>query len=114
VAAGATACVYFEVRSISSGSLLATYGSSESPAACVTGTALVSTLTSLPVIDSSDIANDLRIRVLGSDSGANAMVIDEARLTASTPYAGFSLYPVRFTNAADGTIIMTPWDLQGP
>jgi hypothetical protein len=112
--AGASVCVYFEVRSISSDSLLATYGSSGSPAQCVTGTTLTSTVTSLPVVDSSDIANDLRIRVLGSDSGGNPMVIDEARFTGSTPFSAFSLYPVRYTNAADGSVISAPWELQGP
>jgi hypothetical protein len=92
---GATVCAYFEVRSISSGSLLATYGNAATPAQCVTGTTLTSTVTSVPVVDGSDLANDPRIRVLGSDSGGDAMVIDEARFAGATPYSAFTLYPVR-------------------
>jgi len=112
--AAATACVYAEVRLASSGSLLATYGSAASPLGCVTGTTLLTLTQAIAVVASTDTANDLRIRVFGDDSGSNGMVVDEVRVTGSTPYAGFSLYPVRFTDAADSTPVTTPWDLQGP
>ena len=110
----ATACVYLDVRQISTNSVVATYGSSGSPLGCVTGTSLTTLTQSLPIVGGTDTANDLRIRIYGSDSGANGMQIDEARFTGSTPYAAFSLYPVRFTDAASGSPLTTPWDLQGP
>jgi hypothetical protein len=110
----ATACVYVEVRSIASGSLLATYGSTGSPAACVTGTTPATLSQAIAVITTTDLANDLRIRVFGRDSGATAMSVDEARVTGSTPTVSFSLYPVRYTDAAGSSPVTLPWDLQGP
>lgn len=113
-AAGATACVYLEVRSISTGFLLATYGSAGTPAACVTGTSPATLTQAIAAITSTDLSNDLRIRVFGRDSGTTAMNVDEARVTGSTPSVGFSLYPVRYTDAAGSSPVTLPWDLQGP
>lgn len=109
-----TACVYIEIRRISTDALLATYGGAGSPAACVTGTTLTTLVQPVPVVDSTDLADDLRVRVLGRESASLGMVVDEARITGSTPYVSFSTYPVRFTDAADGVALTTPWDLQGP
>jgi hypothetical protein len=110
----ATACVYLEVRSIASGALLATYGSTGSPAACVTGTTPTTLSQAIAVITTTDLANDLRVRVFGRDSGGTAMSVDEARVTGSTPTVSFSLYPVRYTDAAGSSPVTLPWDLQGP
>jgi hypothetical protein len=112
--AAATTCIYLEVRSRASGSVLATYGSSVSPAACVTGTALTTSTVSIPVVDTSNRANDLRVRVLGRDSAAGGMTVDEARFTGANSYGAFSLYPVRYTDAADTTPTSLPWGLAGP
>ena len=109
-----TACVYLEVRQISTNALLATYGSSGSPAACVTGTSFTTLVQSLPVVASTDLVDDLRVRVLGRESGALGIVVDEARFSGSTPYVSFSTYPIRYTDAADGVALTRPWDLQGP
>jgi predicted ribosomally synthesized peptide with SipW-like signal peptide len=109
-----TTCAYVEVRRISDDGLLATYGSGGSPLACVTGTGLTSFSLSLPIITSTDSANDLRVRVYGDDSAAAGSVVDEATVTGSTPYQSFTLYPVRYTDAATGTPITVPWELQGP
>ncbi len=109
-----TACVYIEIRRISTDALLATYGSAGSPAGCVTGTTLTTIVQPVPVVASTDLVNDLRVRVLGRESGSLGMVVDEARFSGSTPYMGFSTYPVRFTDAADEVPLTTPWDLQGP
>jgi hypothetical protein len=112
--AAATACVYLEVRSIASGSVLATYGSTGSPAACVTGTTPTTLSQAIAIVTTSDLANDLRIRVFGRDSGTTAMNVDEARVSGSTPTVSFSLYPVRYTDAAGSSPVMLPWELQGP
>jgi hypothetical protein len=69
-AADATACYYFEVRRASTGSVLDTHGSSGTPVACVTGTSPSASTTAIPSVTSTDISNDLRIRVYGNDSGA--------------------------------------------
>jgi hypothetical protein len=112
--AAATACVYLEVRAKASGSVLATYGTAGSPAACVTGTTLTTSTISVPVVDTSDRANDLRFRVYGRDSAAGGMTIDEARFTGANPYNAFSLFPVRYTDAADATPVSLPWQFAGP
>ncbi len=113
-AAGSTACVYLDVVTISTNAVLASYGSAGSPAACVTGAAPVSTQVAVPVVTTSDMVDDLRIRVWGRDAAGGGMVLDEARLTASTPYVDVSTWPVRFVDAADGVMVSAPWMLQGP
>jgi hypothetical protein len=114
-AGGATACFYFEVRRISSGAVLGTYGSSGTPTSCVTGTTLTLSATSIAsIVTSTDILNDLRIRVLGRDSGLNGMVLDRATVSGATAYASYTLYPVRFSDAADTTASTAAWELAGP
>jgi hypothetical protein len=108
------ACFYAQVRTISAGSTLATYGSAGSPLGCVTGTTSASFAVPLAAIGSTDVANDLRIRILGMDSLGASMVIDEATVSGSTPYQSFRLYPVTFRDAADGTPTTTPWGLDAP
>ncbi len=115
VAAGSTACYSFEVRRISTGAVLGTFGSSGSPTACVTGTTLtLSTASIASVATSTAILDDLRIRVLGRDSGSNGMVLDRATVSGATPYASFTLDPVRFVDAADTTANTAPWELAAP
>jgi hypothetical protein len=112
---GATACYYFEVRRISTGAVLGTYGSSGSPIDCVAGTTLTLSTTSIAAsVSSTNVLNDLRIRVLGKDSGSNGVVVDRATVTGSTPYASYTLYPVRFWDAADTTASTVPWELASP
>jgi hypothetical protein len=113
--AGATACYYFEVRQISTGTVLGTYGSSGSPIACVTGTTLSLSTTSIAsVAISTDVLNDLRIRVLGDDSGSNGMVLDRATVSGASDFASYTLFPVRYSDAADSTPIVARWELAGP
>lgn len=109
-----TSCIYVEVRRISDDASLATYGSSGAPVACVSGTTLSLVWQSLPVIGTTDAANDLRIRVYGGDAAGFGSVIDEATVTGSTPDLTFTLYPVRYTDAATATPVTVPWELQGP
>jgi hypothetical protein len=112
--AGAMSCVYFEVRQISTNAVIGTYGSAGSPAGCVTGTSSTTLAQAIGAVGSTDLANDLRVRVYASNSASGGMVIDEARFTGATPYVSFSTYPVRGTDAADTLTLTTPWDLQGP
>ena len=106
------ACYYIEVRRISTGAVLGTYGSSGTPLGCVTGTTLTSFSTSIAsAATTTSIANDLRVRVLGRESGGAAMVIDEATVGGATAYQAFTLYPVMFRDAADTTPDLIPWGL---
>lgn len=112
--AAGTACYYIEVRRLSTGAVLATHGSALVPLACVTGTTFSSTTTPLPAVDSTDVGNDLRIRVFGRDSGGNGMSIDRSTVVGDTAYAAFELYPVMFRDGADSTPAELPWELAGP
>ena len=109
-----TVCFYAQVRRISDDTPLATYGSAGSPVGCTTGTSQASFSVSLPIVASTDVANDLRVRIYGRDSAAAASVLDQATVSGSTPSAAFVLYPVRFTDAATSVAISAPWELQGP
>ena len=108
------ACYYFEVRKVSSGAVLGTYGSSGSPVGCVTGTTPTSFSTPIPSVATTSIANDLRVRVFGKESASAAMVIDLATVGGSTAYQAFTLYPVMFRDAADATPEVVPWGLDLP
>ena len=113
--AGQTACLYLDVRRISTGSVLGTFGSPASPIGCVTGTSVQEVSTSISaVVATTDVLNDLRVRVYVRSSGADAVSIDRAVVSGSTPYVAFTLYPVSFTDAADGAPAVTPWNLAGP
>ena len=107
---GQTACIYFEVYIASSSTLIGTHGSSGSPVACVTGTGLTHTATTLAEVTTTDIANDLKIRVYGKESGNTAMRIDAATVTGSA-YAGFTLYPKSVGDQADTSMATTTWGL---
>ena len=109
------ACYYFEVRRISTGAVLGTYGSSGSPVGCVSGTTLTSFSTSIAAsVTTTSIADDLRVRVFGKEAGSAAMVIDRATVGGSTAYQSFTLYPVMFRDAADTTLELIPWGLDLP
>lgn len=108
------ACHYFEVRRISTGAVVATHGSALAPLACATGTTFASSTTPIPTVGSTDVANDLRIRVFGNDLGGNGMSVDRATVAGDTAYAAFELYPVTFRDAADSTPAELPWELAGP
>ncbi len=109
-----TACGYVNVRRISDDASVATYGSPASPLGCVTGTTPATLLLALPAVATTDAANDLRVRVYGRDSAGAGSVIDGAVVAGSTPYSTFTLYPVRFTDAASSVPVSAPWELDGP
>ena len=105
---GNTACMYFEVRRASTNTVLGTFGSTGSPVSCQ-GAALGSSSTDISsVVTSTDIANDLRIRVYGRDSGAGGFVIDSATVGGAA-WSGFTLYGTRVDDRADGSSSVTTW-----
>ena len=104
-----TVCFYLEVRSVSSGTLVATYGSSGTPAGCVTGASYTTVSTSLPAVSTTAVANDLRIRAyMRNETGARAIVVDSATVTGSH-HGSFTLYPALHVDRADGTVQTNPW-----
>jgi hypothetical protein len=109
-AGSGNACFYFEVRRASTGAVLGTYGSSGSPVACSTGaTQGVSTTDISAQVANTTIANDLRIRVFGVETGAKAWKIDSATVTGATTIGNFTLHPNTLVDAADGTPVSTVW-----
>lgn len=109
VAAGNQFCFYFEVRKTSDASVLSTHGSSGSPVGCEAAGVMTTFTTALPALTSSDLANDVTIRVFGSHSGgARAIVVDRVSLR-SLVYSGSKLYPVNFVDSADTTPATTYW-----
>jgi hypothetical protein len=107
-AAGNTSCIYFEVRRASTGAVLATHGSSSSPLACVTGTTQQTTSTAIPEVTTSDVADDLRIRVYGRDSVSGLTRVDLATVTGTAASTAFTLY-AKSTTDATGAPTTTTW-----
>jgi hypothetical protein len=110
---GSTSCYFFEVRSRSNNDVLQVVGSAGSPAGCVTGTTPALTVSSISAVATTDIANDLRIRVYGSDAAGGASVVDAATVAGDDLLATFTLYPVRMVDAADTTPGVIGWGPAG-
>jgi hypothetical protein len=109
-AGSGNACFYFEVRRASTGAVLGTHGSAGSPVACSTGaTQAVSTTDISADVQNTTIGNDLRIRVLGVETGAKAWKIESAQVTGSTTLGNFTLYPNALVDSADTTPASTVW-----
>jgi hypothetical protein len=112
-AAGETACYWLEVRRASTGAVIGTHGSSGSPVDCTTGTTLKSVSTPISELNTTDLADDARVRVYGRESASKAMTIDVGTITGSTPSTSFTLYADTYTDAATGTPTTFPWALSG-
>ncbi|HEY8216764.1 MAG TPA: signal peptidase I [Acidimicrobiia bacterium] len=113
-----TACFYFETRRASTGAVVATHGSSSAPAGCVTGTTQQTISTSLSEINTSALANDVRIRLYGKESGARSALLDMATVSGTTAAGtgaaqNFTLYEVRYTDNGAGLVNPTssPWTI---
>jgi hypothetical protein len=109
--AGDTACFWFDVRHASTGVPIASHGSSASPVACRTGTTQLSISTALPELDTTDLANDARIRVYGRNTGARPFAIDLATVSGTQQSTAFTLYPASYTDATSGTPATSVWSL---
>lgn len=111
---GSTACFYFEVRRESTGDPIEAHGNTGSPTDCVTGTALATSTTSLSAVSTTTVANDLRVRVYGSDSAAGAMTLDAVTVSGDYGLAAFTLYPIEVRDQADTSVGVTRWGPAGP
>ena len=100
---GSTSCYFFEVRRRSNNNVLQVVGSAGSPVGCVTGTTPVLVTSSVAAVGTTDIANDLRIRVYGRDTAGGGSIVDMATVAGDDQVATFTLYPVRMVDAADTT-----------
>lgn len=110
---GTSTCIYVEIRQAASGSLVSTHGGSGSPLACSSGTTFTTANASLTSVSTTDVANDLRVRIYASDSAAGALRIDAVTIAGSTPYAAFTLYPILTRDAHDGQTDLIRWGLAG-
>ena len=86
------ACFYVEVRRASTNALLGTHGSSGSPSACSTGATVSATVSVSAEVTSTDIANDLRIRVYANNSTNRPIKIDLASVSITTPWFAAALF----------------------
>jgi hypothetical protein len=105
---GNQACYYFEVRRQSDNSLLGTHFSSGSPQ-CVTGTTLTTVTTPLTEVTTSDIANDMYVKVFGRSSGSRPMRIDLATVTLTLLSTSVTQFQKAYTDASTGTAATTTW-----
>lgn len=104
------ACFYIEVRRASTNTLLGTHGSSGSPSACANAGAQVAATVDISAeVTSTDIANDLRIRVYADQSGNKGITIELASVTLTTPYASATALPYRWDDEATGAPAVTLW-----
>jgi hypothetical protein len=110
-ASGRTACFYADVRKASDGTVLATYGGTGADLGCVTGTTQTTHTVSLPIVTTTDIANDLLLRVYVRQSGstAAAITIDRVAVVGSYTYSNFVLYRTRDDDRANASTTITPW-----
>jgi hypothetical protein len=111
---GASTCVYVELRRISDGGLLSSHGSSGSPLACASGTTYATASPSLSAVTTTDLGNDLKVRIYGRDSGASGPIrLDQVVISGSTPYSSYTLYPILTRDVHDGRTDLIRWGLAG-
>lgn len=108
---GVTGCFYLEVRRASSGEVIETRGSAANPLGCVTGTTLASFSVPLSSVATTDVANDLVIRVYGRATTASSFIVDRATVAGTSPDGAFTLYPDALLDRANGNPIPFAWAL---
>ena len=106
-----TGCFYFDVRRASTGALLSTHGSATAPVGCVTGTTQQTFTTALPAVSTTDLANDLRIRVYVRESAAGPINIDQGTVSVTTGGASYTLYEESTVDVSSGTPATYPWGI---
>ena len=111
--AGDTTCIYIEVYRASSATLLGSYGTSAAPLACSSSSTTFTTINQsiATEVTSTDVLNDLRIRVYGKESTSKAMKVDLATVSATTAYASSTMYEQISRDQASGTLTTTNWSL---
>lgn len=109
-----TVCVYFELRRASTNALLSTHGSAGSPLACTSGATPSVLNVTLTAVNTTDIANDLRLRMFGRDTASGAVRVDEGTVSGQTPYSSWTLYPILTRESYSGQLELLRWGLAGP
>jgi hypothetical protein len=104
-------CFYVEVRRASTNALLGTHGSAGSPSACSTGPTVAATVSISAEVTSTDIANDLRLRVYANNSTNRPIKIDLASVTVTTPWFTTTLLEKRWDDEANAAAAVTLWPL---
>lgn len=104
-----TACFYIDVRRASTNALLGTHGSSGTPSACTTGAGTTTTVDISAEVTTTDIANDLRIRVYANNSTNRPLKIDLASVSVTTPYDTSTLLEKRWDDEANAASTVTLW-----
>jgi hypothetical protein len=107
-AGAGTLCWYVEVLRTSTSALIGTHNNGGSYY-CSSSTTLQNTTIALPEVTSTDIANDLTIKLYGRESGGKAMKIDRVTVSGTDAYASFTLYEESWTDKANGTAATTAW-----
>jgi hypothetical protein len=103
------ACFYIEVRRASTNALLGTHGSSGSPAACSSGSTVSATVQISAEVTSTDVANDLRIRVYANNSTNRPLKIDLASVSVTTPWFTTTLFEKRWDDEANAAAAVVLW-----
>jgi hypothetical protein len=109
-----TVCMYFELRRASTNALLSSHGSAGSPVACTSGSAASVLNVPLAAASTTDIANDLRVRIFAKDTAGGAMRLDEGTINGQTPYSSWTLYPILTRESYSGQLELLRWGLAGP
>jgi hypothetical protein len=104
-------CVYLEARRVSTGAVLSSHGSSGSPLTCTSGSTYTTLNVPLSAVSSTDIADDLRVRIYASDSATGALRLDRAVVIGDTPYVTFTIYPTLTRESYAGQTETIPWGL---
>jgi hypothetical protein len=105
------ACFYVEVRRASTNALLGTHGSAGAPSACSTGSTVSATVSISAEVTSTDIANDLRLRVYANNSTNRPIKIDLASVTVTTPWFTTTLLEKRWDDEANAASTASLWPL---
>ena len=104
-------CFYVEVRN-GTGTVLSTHGSTASPFGCVTGTTQTNFTVPLSSVTTTNIANDLVIRVYGrTQTTATTFTVDRATVSGTGTDGGFELFPRSRIDAADNSAATLPWSI---
>ena len=105
------ACFYVEVRRASTNALLGTHGSAAAPSSCSTGSTVSATVSISAEVTSTDIANDLRLRVYANNSTNRPIKIDLATVTVTTPWFTTTLLEKRWDDEANAASTASLWPL---
>jgi hypothetical protein len=105
------ACIYkIEVRRASDDGLLGTLDHSASPL-CSTGTTYRVVNEDISAyVASTDVANNLRMKVFGYETGAKGWNIEYATVTG-TSYSSWTLFDTTVTDQSTGSAVTTPWSI---